>query len=188
MGINVTTDETTVTLHAPYEPTMPSKARAIGGRWDANAKTWVFDLRDEERVRELAREVYGTDGTASRTVTVRLSDPEGYAPYSGELYLFGRMIARRRGRDEPVRLGDGVIIVSGGFADSGGSVKNPRLEAQEGTVLEVRDVPADHADIARARDHGDLTIVDTAVDRDALVAEQQQLRARLSEIEKLLGS
>lgn len=188
MSVSITTNSATVTLHAPYEPTMPAKARAIGGRWDGDTKAWIFSLRDEERVRELAREVYGTDGTASQTVTVRLADPEGYARYSNELYLFGRMIARRRERDEAVRLGEGVIIVAGGFNYRGGSVKNPRLEAKEGTVLEIRDVPADHTDIVATQQNGDLTIVDTAIDRDALIAERARLQARLTEIDKLLGT
>ena len=52
------------------------------------------------------------------------------------------MLCERRGRDERVKLGDGVVIVEGSFAGSGGSRANPKLITDDrAVVLEVRDVP-----------------------------------------------
>ena len=131
-------DDGSVVLVAPYHPDLPSRAKALGGRWTGSA--WRFDGRDEGRVRELARSVYGTDGTDSpELVTLRVTLTEREAVLQ-ELWLAGRLVARRPGRDVPVRLGDGVIIVSGEFPRRAGSARYPELGGV-GVVLEVRDVP-----------------------------------------------
>jgi len=59
-------------------------------------------------------------------------------------WLAGREIAHVAGRDSGARLGTGVVILTGGFF-SGGSVKNPKILAKEGTTFELRDVPATKA-------------------------------------------
>jgi hypothetical protein len=185
VSVKVVTTGTTTTLHSPYDPTLPSKARAIGGRWNGAAKAWQFDARDEPRVRELAIEVYGSDGsdgsdTGQPTVTVRV-------PVTGvddEFRVAGRRLAHRPGRDDAVRLAPGVVIVTGGFSPSGGSVKNPRLEEDEGTVLEVRDVPALQAQRMVAEAGGGEILGDAA--HAALIAEREQLLARLAEINAIL--
>lgn len=132
-------------LTSPYEPTLPPKARALGGRWHPETKTWRFDPRDVERVRSMCLGTFGVDPLAEpdegvEIVTVRIDlDKVGD---TNELWLFGRCIATRPSRDYRVKLGDGVVLIAGGFPSSGGSAKYPALRAQTGTVLEVRDVPA----------------------------------------------
>lgn len=153
--ITITNDGTTVTARTPYHPDFPKKARAIGGKFRGGA--WTFDARDEQRVRDLCREIYGTDGTPVDTVTVRISTSS--APDESAWWAFGRMIAERRYRDSAVRLGDGVVIVAGGFPQRGGSMKYPRLDAYEGTILEIRDVPAGHPDLTEYAD--EIEIVPT---------------------------
>lgn len=169
---------THVLLYAPYHPEMPAKARAIGGKWQPSNKNWAFDIRDEQRVRDLACEIYGTDGTPTQTVTVHLA-----VQYYGQtLYFAGREIAHRPSRDSSVRLGHGVIVIAGGFDSRGGSVKNPRLDTKDGTILEIRDIPAGHADL---QDDG-VTVISQDVDTDTLTAEREQLLARIAEIDALL--
>lgn len=90
--------------------------------------------------------------------------------------------ATKPSRDARVRI-NGAVVIAGGFESRGGSARNPELAAKPGTVLEVRDVPADHPDTQRPG----VTIVATAVDRDALVAERGRLLARLAEIDALLA-
>lgn len=127
-----------VVLAAPYHPDLPARAKALGGRWDGRA--WRFDGRDEARARELARSIYGTDGEDNpELVTFRVTLTERDATQQ-ELWLAGRLVARRPGRDIPVRLGDGVIMVSGQFPSRAGSARHPELGGV-GVVLEVRDVP-----------------------------------------------
>lgn len=129
-----------VALSSPYHPSLPAKAKALGGKWYADPGIWAFDARDEERVRDLAREVYGTDGEEVPTVTVRYR-LSGDDYYRRSLFKFGRELATRSYRDSDVRLGEGVIVVEGKFDSSGGSRRNPRLSGDK-VILEVRDVPA----------------------------------------------
>ena len=42
-------------------PDVIVKARALDGRQTRNFSKWSFDSRDEDRVKSLLREVYGTD-------------------------------------------------------------------------------------------------------------------------------
>lgn len=143
-----------VELVAPYHPALGPKAKRIGGRWDAFQRVWMFDPRDEERVRDLAREVYGTDGDdAVELVTLRYSVTSDDSR-RGALWRYGRRLVERRDRDGQVDLGPGVIVVEGAFPGSGGSRQYPAVGGP-GTVLEVRDVPA------------------TLVDDDATLVEEQ---------------
>lgn len=130
-----------VQLVCPYDPDFPAKAAALGGYFRGG--TWFFDLRDEQRVRDLVKAVYGTDGSDvdQPTVTVRV---DAYALIGtrscAELRLAGRSLVSRRARDSRVQLGTGVIVAEGSFPSSGGSVKSPSLFPKAGTVLEVRDL------------------------------------------------
>lgn len=138
MQVRVERTGDAVILLAPYHPSLPERAKALGGRW--NGRAWQFDVRDEARVRELARSIYGTDGADNpELVTIRVTIT-GREAASQEFWLAGRLIARRPGRDLPVRLGDGVVVVEGAFPRRAGSAKHPELGG-EGVVLEVRDVP-----------------------------------------------
>jgi excisionase family DNA binding protein len=183
MDIKITTEGTKTTLTSPYHPDLPAAARKLGGRFDGATKAWKFDARDESRVRDLARQVYGTDGdTAIELVTVRLDlDRLSDAP---NLWFAGREVARRPGRDDSVRLGENVIVIEGGFAGSGGSMKYPRLVAKDGTILEVRDLPRAAVE---AEDQDGVTIVgEQGPDVDALLAERERLLVRLAEIDEQL--
>jgi len=55
--IRITTETNSTFLSSPYHPALPERARALGGKFDRSNKVWIFDARDEERVRELAREI-----------------------------------------------------------------------------------------------------------------------------------
>lgn len=183
-AVDITTTGNTITVTSPYHPDFSPAARNLGGRWNPATKTWSFDTRDETAVRELCTDLFGTDGsTPAATVTVRLCLDRWMRLRTDSIYFAGRRVAHRASRDSRVQLGDGVILVQGGFPASGGSVKNVDLCPQESTVLEIRDVPAGHSDLK----DDDATIVDTTLDRDALRAERERLVARLAEIDALLG-
>lgn len=145
--IKIERTESRIVVQTPYHPEFPPAAKRMGGKWDAANRVWVFDARDEERVRALVRGLFGTDGSEEpqKLVTVRIRADLHPATDSNALWLFGRRIAYRLGRDFPVRLGDGVVIIEGDFARRGGSRKYPALEPLPGTVLEIRDVPAELA-------------------------------------------
>lgn len=137
MSIQITRTEKSVSVKAPYHPTFVSRVKKLNGKWDG--KAWAVDLRDEQALRDLCRVIYGTDGDdkpALVDIRVAITSSESV------VFDYGRMLCERRGRDERVKLGDGVVIVEGSFAGSGGSRANPSLINDDRTViLEVRDVP-----------------------------------------------
>ena len=137
-----------IALKAPFHPDCADNAKSIGGRYNRD-RGWVFDAQDEARVRQLAREIWGTDGShpvPTLTVLVNLDEIDADIR-SQELWLFGRRIAYRPRRDAKVVLGAGVIIVHGGFQYRGGSMRYPELAPKDGTILEVRYVPHEHKDL-----------------------------------------
>jgi hypothetical protein len=124
----------------------------MGGKWkDPN---WVFDARDESRVREFCKDLFGTDGTPCELVTLRVilsSRSVDRAGKNTEIYIAGRRVAWVFTKDDQrARIGDGVVVVSGRiFGD--GSSRNPDVSWSEGAVVEVRDVPAEIAAKVRER-------------------------------------
>jgi len=174
-------------LDSPYHPDLPHKAKSLGGRFNGSDKSWSFDARDIERVRDMARAVYGTiDGDdTSNLVTVRVQINNN-RDATNPLWMFGRLIAERRYRDSDVRFGDGVVVTDGHFAPSGGSSKYPSLFGnssftQPDTVtVEVRDVPRSLID----SDDDRITIVGQAAGQlDALNARREALVKELADID-----
>lgn len=151
----------TIVVRSPYNPGFAPRAKALGGRFfkDPAGARWDFDPRDEERVRDLCRDIYGTDGSPAAiadTVTIRAT--LAATNYDRELYIAGRQVARALGRDSGARLSEGTIILSGKL-DSGGSARNYYLRAVGETVIEVRDLPRAAAQraIDEIRDHAART-------------------------------
>lgn len=148
MTVNMAVGQKTVKVRVPYHPEFPDRARLLGGKWDG--ALWTFDVRDKERVADLCMTTYGEDGLGNKaeTVDVRIKltlDDLTVAEY----WRFGRCLLKRQGRDSDVRVGEGVVVLSGSFAGSGGSARYPRIAeygiaAKEaaGWELEIRDVPA----------------------------------------------
>lgn len=190
--MQIKTTPTAVLVTAPYNPAFIADAKRIGGRWSAPA--WMFDIRDEDRVRELCMEHYGEDGRApTETKTVRVTFAQGLRGEQDAARFCGREIARARGRDTGARLGKGVVILDGKIG-SGGSVKNWLTVVSEGTTVLIRDVPAPMVErmLAEAADsRGDITaaIEDEVapIDRSALMQERERLYARIAEIDALIA-
>lgn len=190
--VTITTTESQVRVHSPYNPAFPDEAKKLGGKWQADSKAWVFDARDESRVRELCREVYGTDGSDDGDqVTLKITIHDEIGARHQALYFAGRQVARAWGRDSGARLGEGVVVLEGGFG-SGGSVKNWRTKARAGTVFELRDVPRPAAEKEienYAQDNNvDIKIIDETIDRDALLSERERLMTRIQEIDNLINA
>ncbi|MFD8340580.1 helix-turn-helix domain-containing protein [Streptomyces solisilvae] len=189
-NVTITTSMGKTVVRSPFHPDWPGPARELGGRWSRSEGTWTFDSRDEERVRGLAREVYGTDGTPcpEGTVTVRIpvSDVGGESYQPATLYRLGRNIATRYGRDDRPYLHNGVILVSGGFLPSGGSRQYVRLAPEDDTFVEVRDVLR-----SVAVEHGAEIVSEDPPqsqesEADQLRAERGELLARVRELEARL--
>jgi len=184
MNVTITVNEKHIQVVSPYNPDFPGKARALGGKWKSPA--WVFDIRDEERVRDLCRDVYGEDGRMPvDTVTIRCTATRRRAEGTGGIFLGGRQLAYATGRDSGARLGGGVIVLEGAF-NSGGSVKNWVTQCAEGTVFEVRDLPRAKLADVEAEDWVTCTVLEGGVDLEKLRAEREALVARLAEVDEIM--
>lgn len=171
----------------PYNPAWILGCKMLGGRWDRGTISWIFDSRDEERVRSLCKKIFGTDGTDSKVVTVRINAHQWWraSGKGSKIWFAGREIAGRMSRDSEVYLGEGVILIEGSFPSRGGSMRYPSVDPDSNIILEVRDVPAGHTDIQV----GGVEIVEVTegVDFDALRAERERLMTRLAEINNILS-
>lgn len=187
MQVTIRTNDTDLVLDAPYDPALPTKAKAIGGRWSTTDRVWHFDLRDQVRVEALATELYGwsPEDADVATVTVRVPVPRSY--HTDEFRVGGRRLAWRPARDSAVRLTDGVVVVEGRFPGRGGSMRNPVLNPDDAAVvLEVRDVARSVAARIVAEAPGATIVTAEALDREALIAERSVLAERMAAIDRLL--
>lgn len=140
--------EKSISLKTDYNPDVVAASRKLNGKWSGYEKLWRFDPQDLSRVQDFLREIFGTDGVSGETETVdvkvfldELPTKAFVTSYGQSVFALGRQLAHRKNRDGRVVLGEGVTVLEGGFPDRGGSVANPRLNQDGGTVLLVRNVP-----------------------------------------------
>lgn len=150
--ITINTNEAgdTISVSSPYHPDFPAKARSLGGKWSPSSRVWTFDQRDEQRVRDLCKKIFGTDGSAAGgdLVTVRLTIPEREVAAGllrltssrtdwGNHYLNawfgGREIASCKNGDE-WWSGENVVCVEG-------DLEQCDSDCPAGVTLEIRDLP-----------------------------------------------
>lgn len=131
-------------VRVPFHPSFVSRSPIIGSVFCADH--WLFHARDEQAVRRLCFEIFGTDGRVVDTCDARIDlslYARSVAPSSFAIYFAGKLIAARR-MDGRVDMGDSVVIVTGHFRKSVGSSAGPAptpLSPSEGMTVEVRDVP-----------------------------------------------
>lgn len=168
-------------LVSPYDRECIRDLKAIGGRWDPARKAWSFDPRDKTRVEGIAGRYFGYRADASgETVTIRFkaSDHDKY----GVIMFANRTIARRAGRDAPVDMAEGAVVVEGRWKHSGGSRTNPDVGETSGIVIELRDIPVEMLETEPDDSY-------EVVDGDPLKAlreERDRLMERIQEIDRQL--
>lgn len=180
----------------PYNPDFGRKAKQIAGQWDGKVKTWIFDARNEELVRKLLIDVYGTDDSATaelvsvKLVITRPDEAEcRVGPTCGSLVIAGRVVAAATGRDSGARLGEGVVVVNGGFK-SGGSMKNWETRVKSNTVIIMHDVPKAVAEeaVSHWEEGSEIVSSQPKIDVEALKAERERLLARVAEIDTMVSA
>lgn len=189
-----------VEVTTPYHPAFPPAARELGGQWRSPA--WIFDARDEQRMRDLCLDIYHTDGSPCELVTLRCQADDDLWDNAGsacERYLVGRLVAKVFGKsDARARLGQGVIVTAGHFHGAG-SAKNPFCGHDENTIFELRDVPRAAAKYLSSRHPGMVETIDSPLSpspealqvdpaRQALIDERARLLVRLTEIDAALAA
>jgi DNA repair protein RadC len=75
MPVSIVEQGGRIVVGTPYHPNFPARARLLGGDWDALRHVWIFDASEDDRVRSLCREIYGTDGSTDGVA--RIPDAKG---------------------------------------------------------------------------------------------------------------
>jgi DNA repair protein RadC len=68
MAVSIVEKDGRLAVRSPYHPNFPARARLLGGEWDATRRVWIFDAREDDRVRALCCEIYGTDTADGKTM------------------------------------------------------------------------------------------------------------------------
>lgn len=188
MAVTTRTEGNKLYIKCPYSKDFIARIKRLGGRW--NAPEWVVDLRQEDSAREVLCACYGDDGTARMHDMVNVQLTGTAWNDSGErnrLTFYGRTVASRRGRDDAVSFGPGVVVVDADFAEWAGSVKYPDIGLLTDTpIFEVFDVP--RSVYEQLKDVPGVKLIDLPKPsrKEALQMERDRLAARLAEIDKEL--
>jgi hypothetical protein len=187
--VKIKKDEKELTVHSTFNPELPTAARKLGGKW--NGEAWIFSISEEELVRKLYKEIYGTDGSSTEMVDLRatfLGENYGQSRVREGYYLGGIQVARAFGRDSGAKITEGVIVEKGGFS-SCGSMKNWYTRVSVGTVLKLKSLPTDLVENLKInlKNWKFEIISEKKIDLEALKAEKARLETRLVEINSLLG-
>ena len=170
-----------------YNTAFIKKAKNLQGKWDG--EHWVFDEKVESLVREVLKDIYGTDGEGyTRKVIVEIDVDKYDDTDRQDLKIGDLVIITRKTRDSEVTLKEGVIVISGGFPSRGGSTKNPRLSAYKDTVIRVEIPETLYAKIAECQGVS-LVQDDTDLEAELIKIEEEikKLNQKKMEILKKLG-
>lgn len=196
MGLNIEIkhflNKETVALVAPYHPDIVNAMRALNGSFDRVNGYWLVDEDDENTLRELAKDVFGTDDFASsEKATVRLTFKKTISEEHGSIFLGGREIAKASGRDSGAKLGEKVVLIDGKLPSSGGSVKNWKTVIFENSVLDLRKLPLDAAKkmIATENDIYSAEIVnEKKISFSDLEIKKKALEEELEQVQKAIDA
>ncbi len=115
-------------IHPRYNEKLVEECKRLGGKWDAEAKAWIFSGIVSEQVEAL--DDYYNSGYSEYKVTLA----KEICGARGPVRIAGYKIASAYGRDSGARLDDGIILLSGGVV-SGGSMKNWTTEIKKGSEI-----------------------------------------------------
>jgi len=140
-----------VIVKSPYKPSIPEEFKKLNGRWDPSKNVWVLPARYKDRVERILTERLGANDEDRVDMRIK-TDGLGWDRLSS--FWIGQYHIHRPSRDWSVRKSNNIAIIEGGFPESGGSMKHPRLDPLPGTVLEVRGIPKSIAEKMKAN-YGD---------------------------------
>ncbi len=131
-SLNKQASEEIVTLkHFRFNSDLVEKCRKLGGKWDKESESWVFNSIVEDKVEELD-ELYSSD---LKNYEIKFHES---AFYDKKLHLAGYDLVVAKGRDEGVYTIEDTAIIDEEKIYSGGSRKNYGVKFEEGAVLRVK--------------------------------------------------
>ena len=129
---------TTISTSFPFNRDFINDAKALGGRWNPEDKTWDFQRAnlDVDALHAALREHYGYDPEDEATVTVTATARE-FISHDDRSLIFGtRKIAYCYGNRDDVKFAPGVKLVAGCIRNSC-SRKRACLSIDEGKTLRI---------------------------------------------------
>lgn len=172
-----------VKVVTPYNQQFVTRCKNFRGTFKNDA--WYFDDSIADLVKEAMIETFGVDGTeVVELCTLHIKNFSDYAS-KDPVVLFGRTIAKARGRDSGARLGDGIIFIKGRYS-SGGSVQNWRTEVSDADFL-IKDFPLERTKFkdVQAAIKGGWCEVKPAVKKRSQEQIQKEIEKHLAAIEEL---
>lgn len=188
MQVSIKKSNKTIKVTSQYNPLFSSKARKLNGQYDYSSKSWSFDIRVENLVKEILLEVYGNDGSETTFVDVDITvGDDNLLGHQDSIYLAGRIIAGARGRDSGATIGNGIVLVSGEIK-SGGSVKNWLTVVKSESVFRILDLPLGALKFLEDREDINYKIIDTHnIEAETVVnndSDVEQLKAEINNLQQ----
>ncbi|MDD2321238.1 MAG: hypothetical protein PHO83_14435 [Geobacteraceae bacterium] len=179
-----------IVVTSMYNTLFVAEAKNIDGKWSETAKAWVFDVRDEQRVRDLCMKYYGTDGVVNDLCTLKVKWLEDEkSKICSAITVYGRPVAKAKGRYTGATLQDGIVLIEGAFT-SGGSWQKWVTYVDGGTEVLIRSFPHMAAkDLISDQSNNiiySIEVEESPSEHDALNAERERIIERLAEIDKRL--
>lgn len=151
--VDMASGKQAIRLECIYNPHLPPKLRAMGGKWNGDQKVWYLPTSTEAEVRRLMVEVFGIDPMGieedANLVNVEL-DISGMSMDVDTLWFFGRPMLRRFAWDKPVKPGEGVNYIGergSCFSPTSGTPDEPTIgRVGEDVRLFVTGVPLKFAE------------------------------------------
>jgi hypothetical protein len=130
--------------------------KKLGGKWDAQAKAWIFSTIVEKEVEDL------DFIWSSEKRFYEIEFPDGFQSYQDTITVYGYVLAKATGRDSGARVENGFATIAGGFS-SGGSFKNWYTTAKPGTKIRI-ELPIEVVKTYKGRDGMILTELKTEIE------------------------
>ncbi|OCG58794.1 hypothetical protein [Gilliamella sp. Nev3-1] len=188
MFVSTQNIKNTIQVKTQYNPDFTEVAKRIGGKFDFEEKSWIFDSRIANIVTAELLSVFGTDGYDQSCVDVEITVKKTIKAELGPIYLAGRIIAQANSRDGGARNGEKIIFTKKS-AVSGGSIKYWTTEIKEGAVFRILDLYEGAIKFLDECDAIEYKIIQTETeDKSAELArlktELARITARIAELER----
>ncbi|EMO54825.1 hypothetical protein [Leptospira noguchii] len=179
-----------ISVFVDYNTEFIEKAKNLNGKWNPIEKSWSFNLKDHEEVKNVLRNIYGEDGESlTEFVNIKILTKENITSYDkGGITLKGREIARAYNKDT-VKLGKTVKMISGEI-DSGGTSNKVSTIIKENSIFLIEDFPKLLLD--QIDDKFELLEIIPSeekfryLSKADLLSEKERLLKRLEALEKLI--
>lgn len=135
--------DSNIAVKSPYDRGFIEQVKSLGGRWNSSDKRWEVPRELEQKLKEILATTYGTPLDTAEAILKIKFDPHFFEK-DDEVWVGGKRVCWRRGRDSGVSFADGSYLLEGTLPSSAGSRNNPSVfegYAEEGEYTMVTSIP-----------------------------------------------